>query len=236
MSAVVVLCGGKGERLRKVVGDRPKVLAEVGGSAFLGYVLERLVRDGATEIVLSTGYRAEMVAQYVESRDDWGIDLRCVAEAQPLGTAGAIRHAVEHASIAGPFFVLNGDTWFDGSLGELAKFHEERGAQLSMALVAVEQSSRYGLVHFDDASGELLEFAEKGGESGAGWINAGLYRIEPEILERIPDGRSCSLEREIIPQLIGNGLYARAFDRATFLDIGTPDDLLRAEKILRRFR
>jgi NDP-sugar pyrophosphorylase family protein len=236
MSAVVVLCGGKGERLRKAVSDRPKVLAEVGGTAFLGYVLERLVRDGATEIVLSTGYRAEMVAEYVTSRNDWGIDLRCVAEPQPLGTAGAIRYAVDATGIEGRFFVLNGDTWFDGSLVELAEFHRQSGARLSMALVAVQESSRYGQVHFDDTSGELLDFVEKGEQTGSGWINAGLYLVEPDVLAHVPEGRNCSLEREIFPQLVGNGLYAMAFDRATFLDIGTPEDLLLAEEILRPHR
>jgi NDP-sugar pyrophosphorylase family protein len=236
MSTVIVLCGGKGERLRSVVSDRPKVLADVGGVAFLGHVLERLVRDGATKIVLSTGYRAEMVAEYVTSRQDWGADILCVAEADPLGTGGAIRHAAKKAHVEGPFFALNGDTWFDGSLSALAQFHQKHGARFTVALVAVEDSSRYGQVRFDDESGKLLEFIEKREGSGPGWINAGLYHIEADVLEELPAGKACSLEREIFPKLIGHGLHALAFERASFLDIGMPEDLAQAASLLERFR
>jgi len=232
VNPVVVLCGGKGERLRSVLSDRPKVLAPVDGVAFLGLVLERLIREGAEEILLSTGYKADMIQEYVEARGDWGAEVRCVAEDIPLGTAGAVRHVTEPLD-ASRYFVLNGDTWFDGSLDELESFHAEHDAIVTLALAAVEDTARYGQVDFDDGTGELLTFNEKGRASGPGWINAGLYVLESSVLENLRDGQPASLEREIFPGLLGHGLYARPFEQATFLDIGTPEDLARAKTVLK---
>ena len=226
MSPVIVLCGGKGERLRSVVSDRPKVLAEVAGRPFLSFVLDRLQRDGATEVVLSAGYKAEMIEDFV--RDRRGV--RCISETEPLGTGGAIRFAAETAGISGPFFVLNGDTWFDGNLVELADFHRDRRARLSLSLVEVADGSRYGQVAVDPDH-SVREFLEKSETAGPGWISAGLYRIEPEVLDLIPAGRKCSIEREIFPRLVGEGLFARQFTDAAFLDIGTPEDYARAEAL-----
>ena len=232
MSAVIVLCGGKGERLRSVVSDRPKVLAEVGGRPFLAHVLHRLIDDGASEVFLSTGYRADMVAEFVRESGDWTVPVHCLAEPEPLGTAGALRYVCAEAALTETFFVLNGDTWFDGALGDLGAFHAEHRARLSIALVEVEDGSRYGQVRHDAQSGQVTSFEEKGQNAAPGWINAGLYRIEPSVIDLIPAGRKCSLEREIFPRLIGDGLYARGFDVASFLDIGTPEDFDRAQELL----
>jgi D-glycero-alpha-D-manno-heptose 1-phosphate guanylyltransferase len=231
MSTVIVLCGGMGERLMSVVDDRPKVLADVGGKPFLSYVLDRLERDGATEILLSTGYAAEMVEDFVRGRAVSKVPIRCVAEPEPLGTAGAIHHVAGNADIDRAFFVLNGDTWFDGSLARLDAFHAERAAALSLALVEVADGSRYGQVVFDADDGRVRSFIEKSDGGGPGWINAGLYRLEPSVLDLVPSGQFCSLEREVFPQLVGHGLYAQSYEDASFLDIGTPDDFHRAHEL-----
>ena len=226
MSTAIVLCGGKGERLRSVVSDRPKVLAEVAGRPFLSFVLERLQRDGATNVVLSAGYKAEMVQEFLGDRPG----VRCICESEPLGTAGAIRFAAKAAGIRDPFFVLNGDTWFDGNLEALAAFHRDHEARVSLSLVEVVDGSRYGQVDVD-ASGAVRSFAEKSDAPAPGWISAGLYRIDPDVLDLIPEGRKCSIEREIFPRLVGEGLFARQFTDASFLDIGTPEDYARAESL-----
>ena len=226
MSPVIVLCGGKGERLRSVVSDRPKVLAEVAGKPFLQHVIARLQRDGAHSIVLSAGYKAEMIVDFVGGMA--GVSV--VSESEPLGTGGAIRFAARAAEIAEPFFVLNGDTWFDGNLEALATFHREHGARLSLGLTEVADASRYGRVEVDQ-DGTVASFAEKSEEAAPGWINAGLYFVQPEVLDLVPAGRKCSIEREIFPRLVGEGLFARQFTDAAFLDIGTPEDYARAESL-----
>jgi NDP-sugar pyrophosphorylase family protein len=226
MSTVIVLCGGRGERLQSVVSDRPKVLAEVAGRPFLSFVLDRLEGDGATDIVLSAGYKADMIESFVSEKPG----VRCISEPEPLGTGGAIRFAARTASIKEPFFVLNGDTWFDGNLGELAAFHREQDARLSLSLVEVADGSRYGQVEVD-ATGAVRNFAEKSNEAAPAWISAGLYLVEPGVLDLIPEGRKCSIEREIFPRLVGEGLFARQFTDASFLDIGTPEDYARAESL-----
>lgn len=232
MRPVIVLCGGRGERLRSVVDDRPKVLAPVGSSLFLGHLLERLLREGAERIVLSTGYRAEMISEYVDAHAPWREQIVCIAEPEPLGTGGALRFALDQLGLEGEFFALNGDTWFDGSLRELAELHESRAAKATLSLVAVEDSSRFGRVEFDEETAVIEQFREKDGREGPAWINAGQYLLSSELLEEVESGRNCSLEREILPRWIGRGLYAKMYERARFLDIGTPEDYARAEQML----
>ena len=231
MSVFIVLCGGRGERLRSVVSDRPKVLAEVGGRPFLDHLLDHLSAFRPEEIVLSTGYRADMVEDYVGLRGAGPVPVRCVAEAEPLGTAGAVRHVAGQVDVSDPFFVMNGDTWFDGNPDLLAGFHATCGATASLALVKVPDGSRYGQVEADPDDGAVRSFVEKAERSGSGWINAGMYCLSPAVLDLIPQGRACSIERDVFPRLIGDGLFARRFTDATFLDIGTPEDFDRAQEL-----
>ena len=232
MRPVLVLCGGKGERLREVVDDRPKVLADIGGACFLGLLLERLVDDGAREIILSTGYRSDMIEEFVAARAEWGARVSCIAEETPLGTAGAIRFASSRFEPDASFFVLNGDTWFDADLSEIASRHEASSAVATIALAAVEDASRYGRVEFDAGTGAVTSFLEKRENAGPAWINGGIYLLEPGVLAGLVPGQPCSLEREIFPKLIGKGLHGVLFEDASFLDIGTPDDYARAQKLL----
>lgn len=230
MKPVVVLCGGKGERLRPVLADRPKVLAPIAGSVFLGRVLERLVDEGATQIVLSTGYKADMVAEYVAAHPEWTQLVSCVAEREPLGTGGGLAFAARTAQIKGEFFALNGDTWFDGALDELEQEHRRSGAVGTISLVPVADATRYGRVEVDEADGRVLRFVEKSAAAGAAWINAGQYLLHTSMLKL---KGSFSLEREILPRYVGKGLCAKLYAHATFLDIGTPEDYARAETLLK---
>ena len=231
MRQAIVLCGGRGERLRSVVDDRPKVLATVNGVAFLGFVLERLVDAGMQRIVLSTGYLASMIADYVEARGDWGAELICIEESAPLGTGGALLYAAHRAGIDGPFLALNGDTWFDGDLASLDRCHQASGFSATLSLCAVEDASRYGAVVFDEDEQRVLEFREKDAGVGAAWINAGQYMLETKIFAGRSPGQSFSLERDVLPGQIAAGVGVVAYDHANFLDIGTPEDYARAAQL-----
>lgn len=229
---VLILCGGFGTRLRAAVADRPKVLAPVDGVPFLHYQLVHLRRQGCTDVVLGTGYLGEMVEQFAGDGSAWDVRARYAREPEPLGTGGAIRYAAEQARIDGPLLVLNGDTFFSGALADLVAFHRSRpGAVASVALTRVDDAGRYGTVEVDPATGAVAAFVEKGGKQGPAWINAGVYVIEPALIDAIPPGK-VSLEHDVFPRWTGRGLYARPFPDAAFLDIGTPEDYARAPAVL----
>jgi NDP-sugar pyrophosphorylase family protein len=224
MLPVVILCGGLGTRLRPVTEECPKPLVPVDGRPFLSHLLERLEGENVEEVVLSTGHLAEQVDAFVE-RTDWSFSLRTVREEEPLGTGGALRFVAEKAGLDA-FIAMNGDTFFSGSVERLVQFHRKRDdAAASIALVQTDQPDRYGRVRFDEQSGQIHGFDEKqSGIEGTVWINAGVYVLTPTLWRSIQPGEKVSLEREVFPEWVGQGLYGCRFPDADFLDIGTPDD------------
>jgi NDP-sugar pyrophosphorylase family protein len=233
MLPVVVLCGGLGTRLRSVVADRPKVLAPIEGRPYLGYLFDHLQREGVTDVVLATGYLGEQVDAFAAEHAPDSMRVRCVQENEPLGTGGALARAVREAGIRGRFLALNGDTFFGGSLRRLVE-SAPADATATLALVRVPDAQRYGRVRFDDGTGRIDRFEEKGGAAGSAWINAGAYALTTDAVEGMERG---SLEREVFTELVKAGrLAACPFPDAPFLDIGTPDDFARAPAALDRIR
>jgi len=221
-----VLAGGLGTRLRSMVTDRPKVLAEIRGQPFLAYLLDQVAAAGVRYVVLCTGYLGEQVrAAFGDSYDS----LRLVysQEPSPLGTAGALRLAL-------PLFksetvlVMNGDSFCQANLRAFWAWHCARGADATLLLTRMPDTERYGRVHVD-ANGLVLGFDEKGGNSGPGWVNAGIYLLNHHLLLTIPANRAVSLEREMFPAWIGRGLYGYRSE-GRFLDIGTPEAYNTAEQ------
>jgi NDP-sugar pyrophosphorylase family protein len=220
-----------GTRLRNVISDRPKSLADVAGQPFLAHLLRSLVRQGVPEVVLGAGYLSEQIVDFVNEGLPPGIVARVVVEPVPLGTAGGIRFAAHEASVKGAFLALNGDTFFDGAVHDLWDEHVTRGATASLALAFVPDAGRYGAVRFDEDNLTVSAFEEKG-VRGPGWINAGVYVLSPQALAGVPVGTPASLERDVLPALVGRGLIAVPYRGATFLDIGTPEDYERAQSVL----
>jgi D-glycero-alpha-D-manno-heptose 1-phosphate guanylyltransferase len=218
-------------RLRAVVADRPKGLAEVAGRPFLGWLLDHLRAQGARAVVLAAGYGADQIEAFLTTGAPPGLDVRVVVEPAPLGTGGALAFAAREAGIGGPFLALNGDTFFSGSLSRLAEARRQHAAPAAVALVRVPDAARYGAVRFDAATGAVAAFEEKG-NTGPGWINAGAYAVAPEALSGFEPGTKCSFERDVLPALVGRGLLAVPYEGAAFLDIGTPEDYARAADVL----
>jgi NDP-sugar pyrophosphorylase family protein len=229
---LIVLAGGLGTRLRAAVADRPKVLAPVLGRPFLDHLLRLAAEQGVREAVVGAGHLGEQVEAFVAA-GEWGsLRVRCVREEAPLGTAGALRFAAGAAGIAGPFLAMNGDTFLGADLRDLVRWHAERpGAVATMALAQVPATDRYGAVDVDDR-GAVRAFREKEPGGGPGWINGGVYLLEPAALAGVEAGRAASLERDVLPALVGRGLYGCPFPGAPFLDIGTPEDYARAAAVL----
>lgn len=221
----VILVGGLGTRLRTVVPDRPKVLAEIHNRPFLTYLLDRLVSAGAQEVVLCTGYMADEVR---EKLGETYKSLRLVysREHEPLGTGGALRLALPHLS-SDPVLVMNGDSFVNVDLAGYLNWFFEKDIQASLILTKVPDTGRYGRVLMDK-DGRITDFEEKRGNSGAGWINTGVYLVKKKLVESMPSGRPYSLEQQFFPGLIGNDLYGYRCE-AQFLDIGTPESYAQAK-------
>ena len=223
-----ILAGGYGTRLRPRVADRPKVLAEVRGRPFLAYLLDQVADAGVGHVVLCTGYMGEQVRGTFG--DSYG-SLRLVhsQESLPLGTAGSLRLAL-------PLFksetvlIMNGDSICNADLRGFYSWHCSRGAKTTILLTEMSDIERYGRVEVN-LDGVVLSFVEKGGNSGPGLISAGVYLIERPVLLAIPASGAVSLEREVFPAWIGQGLHGYRSE-GRFLDIGSPESLAGAPEFL----
>lgn len=224
-----VLCGGLGTRLRSVLSDRPKSMALIGNVPFLQLLLEGLKSQGVQEVVLGTGYRADQIEDFFRSGEAIGIHLHYSHENAPLGTGGALKLA--EGLLSDPVVVLNGDSFVEWSLAAMADLFREREADIVMVLQEVPDVSRYGSVTID-ADGRVAEFVEKGSLSGAGLINAGIYLLRKGIVTSLAAGSAISLERDVFPKYLG-GKFFGLVSRGTFIDIGIPTDLERAQTVLR---
>jgi mannose-1-phosphate guanylyltransferase len=222
----LVLAGGEGTRLRPLTLTLPKPVIPLAGRPFLSFMLDWLHRHGVDDVLLSCGYRSHDVER-VLGDEHQGMRLRYVVEDEPLGTAGPLRLAADEGVLADRVLVLNGDCLTDIDLtAELAQ-HEATGAKATLALVAVDDTSSYGVVPTSD-DGQVEAFLEKRpGPAPTNRINAGAYVLERSVVERVPAGRAVSIEREVFPELVGDGLYGYLSD-GYWIDIGTPERYLEA--------
>jgi len=223
----IVLVGGEGTRLRPLTTTIPKPALTLVDRPFLAYMVEWLGEHGVTEVVLACGFLPDQLREALGDSDA-GVRLSYVTEPERRGTAGAIRFAADTLGdrLGQRFLALNGDVLADLDLTALVRSHEEHGARATLALYPVEDASAYGLVHRDE-EGAVLEFLEKTGEHSPGAINAGAYVLDRSVLDLVPAGREVSIEREVFPRLVGDGLYG--FDlEGYWMDIGTPDRYLQA--------
>jgi len=224
----IVLVGGEGTRMRPLTYTTPKPLLPVCNQAFVDHQLTWLASHGVDEVVLSLGYLPDAFVDHFPEGRYAGVDLRYAVEADPLGTAGAIRFAAGDQRER--FVVCNGDVLTDLDLGALVRLHEESGAEATIALTRVDDPSRFGVVP-TDPDGRVLAFVEKPepGRAPSDWINAGTYVLEASMLDRIPRGVNTSIERVTFPRMLESGgrLYARRSD-AYWLDVGVPAQYVQA--------
>jgi NDP-sugar pyrophosphorylase family protein len=226
----IILAGGQGSRLKTILPDRPKVLAEFHGRPFLTYLLDQLARAGIRRVVFCTGYMAAAVQARLG--DAYGpIQLIYSTEKTPLDTGGALRLALTFLE-SDPVLVMNGDSLADVDLEAYLTWFQERSAPASLLLVSVPDTSRFGRVEVAE-DGSITGFKEKG-SSGPGWINAGIYLFQRSVVELIPPHQAYSLERDLFPRLLGQGLSGYRAS-AAFMDIGTPETFAAAGEFLGRF-
>ena len=219
----LILSGGLGTRLRGVVEDRPKVLAEVAGQPFLAYLFAQLREQGFHDVVLCVGHLGGQIRDHFGDGHRWEMSIQYAVERQLLGTAGALKNA--QRLIKGPFLVLNGDSYLEADLGEVVAHHERRRhiprLAGTLAMVRVDDPSAYGTLQL--GPGWRIERFQEKAPGPSPWISAGVYVLEPQVLEAIPPGQAVSIERETVPALLEQGwrLYCCPVE-GFFVDIGTP--------------
>jgi mannose-1-phosphate guanylyltransferase len=216
----VILVGGEGTRLRPLTSTVPKPVVPLVDRPFISFMLEWLHAHGIDDVIMSCGFLATSVRNVLGDGSAYGIRLRFVEEPDPRGTAGALKFA--ESLLDERFLMLNGDVLTDIDLTEQIAQHERTGAKATLALVPVEDPSAYGLVHLEDDHA-VREFVEKPSSDriDTNLISAGAYVLERSILELVPSGRNVSIEREVWPRLVGEGLYGFP-SQSYWLDIGTP--------------
>jgi D,D-heptose 1,7-bisphosphate phosphatase len=222
----VILCGGLGTRLGALTATTPKPLLPVAGAPFLDVLLFEIGRHGIKEVLLLAGFEGEQIRRYAAATPlavRFGLKIDVVVEHSPAGTGGALKRAQDQ--LADPFLLINGDTWFDVNLLGLAPGPSHPDWLVSMALRRVPDASRYGLVKLD---GEVVtSLAEKPTFGGSGLINGGVWLVRREMVGLLSE--TCSIERDLLPDLATAGRVAGTVVDGYFIDIGVPDDLERAQ-------
>lgn len=230
MSAVeeaIVLVGGQGTRLRSVVSDVPKPLAMVAGKPFLCRLLERLATNGIGHAILASGYMADKIQAAIGGQ--WqGMRITHVVETVPLGTGGALQHAVGALQGESGVHVFNGDTWLEYAPAALRAQVENGAAQIGMALARVEDVSRYGAVCL---AGERVVGFEEKGQQGPGYINAGCYFLSPQALAGLNHVPPFSFESSVLTPACAAAQVVALTQTAGFIDIGVPEDYQRAQAL-----
>ena len=224
----VILVGGEGTRLRPLTSGTPKPIVTFVDRPFMGFMLEWLAGHGVQDVIMSCGFLATKVKAVLGDGSSFGVRLRFVEEPEPRGTAGALKYAEE--LLEDRFLMLNGDVLTDIDVGAQIAQHERTGATGTRALVPVADPSAYGLV-LTTEDGEVTGFLEKPASDQLEGIDeylisAGIYVLERSVLDRIEPGVQVSIETQVWPGLVGEGLYGCAARGAYWMDIGTPDRYL----------
>jgi NDP-sugar pyrophosphorylase family protein len=224
----LILAGGEGTRLRPLTIHTPKPIVPLANRPFLYYQIDLLKRAGIKDITLSLSYQPGKIRDIFGEGDELGLHINYVVEATPKGTAGAYKHSQEH--LTQTTVVFNGDILTDVDVAEVVARHREKKAAATIVLASVDNPSAYGLVE-TDAEGRVRRFIEKPkpDQITCNTINAGIYVLEPGVLDLIPQGEKFSFEYQLFPALLeaGNPFYAYTWN-GYWIDIGTPQRYLQA--------
>lgn len=233
LKSAVILAGGLGTRLQSVVKDLPKPMAPVAGKPFLNYQLRYLQHHGIQQIYLSVGYLAESITEHFGQQFE-GMELHYVHEKTALGTGGGIRLALEKCKEE-EVLAVNGDSYFGANLNRFYDLHRKSKAQHSIALRSVENASRYGAIECDTEN-RIVSFKEKNSAQMPGLINGGIYILNKELfLKQTPGATAFSIEKDYFETKLNETcIYGFVFE-AYFIDIGVPEDYLKAQNDFKGF-
>ena len=231
-STAVILAGGKGSRLKPLTDKMPKALVPVNGKPIVQYNIELCKRFGVKNIILSVGHMADQIKERFGDGSALGVNISYIEEKEPMGTAGPLRLLKNR--LTETFILMNGDEIKDVNLIKMYRVHLEHYARATIALTTVEDPSAYGVAMLD--GNRILRFIEKPKKEDAPskLINAGLYMLEPDVLDLIPSGFAM-LEHDVFPKLAKEGsLHGYPFAGQWF-DTGTLERYERAKREWRGF-
>jgi mannose-1-phosphate guanylyltransferase len=236
MAIGILLVGGLGSRLAPLTNEIPKPMLPVGGLPVTEHQLMAAKAAGITTVILATSYLSEVFIPYFGDGSQWGMKLLYAVEKEPLGTGGAIRNAAEVLSAeqrrGETFVIFNGDVLSKHDISAQLRFHQTKGAEVTMHLIDVADARAFGCVP-TDGDGRVTDFLEKMENPVTNSINAGCYVFSSTIIEEIPLGKVVSIERETFPHLVETGRAIYGYHEESYwLDVGTPAALFKGSRDL----
>lgn len=234
MNTAIILAGGFGTRLQTVIKNIPKPMAPIHARPFLEHLMFYWKNQGITRFILSVGYLYENIVTYFGSAFQ-GCQIIYAVEKEPLGTGGALLHALSYYHGTKPILVMNGDTFFAINYNDFLHFHQTNQSILSLALHQVQKNDRYTGI-LSDQNEQIISFSDPGEQNtNKCIINGGLYLIDPAIIKHLAfkTDKKVSLEQDVFPYLQKQKekISGRIFD-SVFIDIGVPTDYQRAAGVL----
>lgn len=221
----IILAGGFGKRLQSIVRDVPKPMAGIQGKPFLAYLIEYLSRQGFNKVLLSVGYKHEIIKAFFKKQYNT-TTIEYVLEDTPLGTGGAIRKSLRHIQ-GNEAIILNGDTFFDIALNDMYSFHRKQNTSLSIAVKPMHNFDRYGSIVLE--GDRIVTFEEKAFKK-FGYINGGIYIMNKSILNFLDQySDQFSFEADFLSKIVYTFRPSAFINDGYFVDIGIPEDYKKAQ-------
>ena len=228
---VIVLSGGFGLRLRGVIGETPKPMAQIAGRPFMELLLKQLKRHEFSRVILSVGYKQEIIREYFGDAA-FGLELMYSIETSPLGTGGAMRESAAHVRTE-TALVMNGDSYTNVDLTRLVRSHKRGDADVTVVVIPETRSDAGSVVL--DRNGKVKTFAEKRLIPDSKYLSAGIYVLGKDLINAVPHAAKVSLEEQLFPQWLADGKNIEAFVfEGPCVDIGTPERYQKAQVILEK--
>lgn len=224
---VLILCGGKGKRLKKFSGGIPKPMVSIGKRPFLDIVINHLKKSGFKRFILGIGYKAHFIKKYYKEHKVAGAEIIFSQENRPLGTGGAVKKA-RRLIKSEIFLVLNGDSFSEFNAASFIKFFQQKNAKALVLLRKAKDSRDFGGIAIDKSSA-ITCFSEKEPALQNNFINGGVYLFSKSVFPMMPKKAQFSLEYDFFPRMAGRGLYGYK-KPGFFIDIGTPERYLSAKR------
>jgi mannose-1-phosphate guanylyltransferase / phosphomannomutase len=224
----VIMAGGEGTRLRPLTSNQQKAMAPLANRPMMEHIVRLLKKHGFDDIVVTVAFMANTVRTYFGDGSEFGVRMVYATEESPLGTAGSVGNA--RAELDEPFLVISGDVVTDVDLSAVVATHREKGALATLGLKAMEDPLEFGIV-ITREDGSIERFLEKPtwGQVFSDTINAGIYVLEPEVFDFVPEGRSVDFSSEVFPALLeaGKPVFGHVAD-GYWEDVGTLEAYSRA--------
>ena len=221
---LLVLAGGFGTRLKTIVSDRPKPLAPIGDKPFLFFQIKSWKEQGFRTFIFLLHYQAIQIVEFITHAQRTSLlsdcEVQWIIEEEPLGTGGAVANAIRLLKIEEDFIIVNADTWLESGLKRLAA-----STSPTIALVNQENVARYGQVIIN-TDYQVIQFKEKSIHGNSGLISTGCLKLHPKTFSSYFN-KAISLETEIIPQIVNQGILSAIELETRFIDIGIPEDYKR---------